>query len=245
MFGVVRPSRCARARTLSSVSTGAGNRTVNVAPQPSPSLCARTVPPCSSTRCRTIARPRPRPPIAARRPRALLAKAIEDVRQELRRDPDPVVGDDDVDRFELSRHGDADAAARLRELHRVRQQVPHHLLQPFGIGPDRPGERIERRVQPDLLRFGGRMDRLDRRHDHFGDAHAAHVEPQLAADDARAVEQIADEARLRLRVALDGLQRRLALLAAEPAVERACAPSPRWPSAACAARATRSSGTDP
>ncbi len=39
-----------------------GSITVNVAPFPSPSLVALTVPPWSSTRCRTIARPNPMPP---------------------------------------------------------------------------------------------------------------------------------------------------------------------------------------
>ncbi|KAG1314579.1 hypothetical protein G6F62_013902 [Rhizopus arrhizus] len=39
-----------------------GSRTVKVAPWPWPSLAAVTVPPCSSTSCCTIARPRPRPP---------------------------------------------------------------------------------------------------------------------------------------------------------------------------------------
>src|SRR4028119_827922 len=38
-----------------------GRRTVNVAPLFLPSLCASTVPPCSSTSSRTIERPRPRP----------------------------------------------------------------------------------------------------------------------------------------------------------------------------------------
>lgn len=39
-----------------------GSVTVNVAPRPSPALCAFTVPPWSSTRYRAIARPSPRPP---------------------------------------------------------------------------------------------------------------------------------------------------------------------------------------
>src|SRR5215475_12355800 len=38
-----------------------GNVTVNVAPWPSPSLLASIMPPWSSTRCRAMERPRPRP----------------------------------------------------------------------------------------------------------------------------------------------------------------------------------------
>src|SRR5262249_22738842 len=39
-----------------------GSDTVNVAPRPTPSLATVMVPPCSSTRWRVIARPRPSPP---------------------------------------------------------------------------------------------------------------------------------------------------------------------------------------
>lgn len=39
-----------------------GNRTVNVAPRPSPALSADTLPPWPSTTCLTIESPRPRPP---------------------------------------------------------------------------------------------------------------------------------------------------------------------------------------
>ncbi len=41
---------------------GRGRRTVNVEPRPRPGLSAVTLPPCSSTSRRTIARPMPRPP---------------------------------------------------------------------------------------------------------------------------------------------------------------------------------------
>ncbi len=68
-----RPSRRGSARRATTLSRGgagpsaelssrAGRRTVKVDPRPAPSLSARTVPPCSSTRWRTMASPRPRPP---------------------------------------------------------------------------------------------------------------------------------------------------------------------------------------
>ena len=50
-------------RLPSPLLTGtAGSATVKVEPFPSPSLSARTEPPCISTRCRTMERPRPSPP---------------------------------------------------------------------------------------------------------------------------------------------------------------------------------------
>src|SRR5688572_7144881 len=42
-------------------ASAAGSVTRNRAPRPSPSLCASIVPPCNSTRWRTIASPSPRP----------------------------------------------------------------------------------------------------------------------------------------------------------------------------------------
>ena len=50
-----------------------------------------TVPPCSSTRLRTIASPSPSPPCGSIDRLALLHEQIEDVRQHLRRDADAVV----------------------------------------------------------------------------------------------------------------------------------------------------------
>ena len=62
------PTAALALRRRGSAGTAAtGSVTVNVAPEPRPALSALTVPPCSSTRCRTIASPRPSPPCRARR----------------------------------------------------------------------------------------------------------------------------------------------------------------------------------
>lgn len=63
-----RTSESRRSRRLAVVSTRSvkgltGSVTMNVEPSPSPSLMARTVPPCISTRWRTIASPSPSPPV--------------------------------------------------------------------------------------------------------------------------------------------------------------------------------------
>ena len=78
-------------------TTASGIRSEKVAPCPSPGLVACTDPPCCSTRCLTIERPRPRP-FAVRVAEELgLPEAVEHVWQELGLDPDAGVGNGDLD----------------------------------------------------------------------------------------------------------------------------------------------------
>ena len=61
-----------RAKTCSYAFASAGKRTVNVAPCPgTPSLVAAICPPCISTMARTIASPKPVPPVARLRARSV------------------------------------------------------------------------------------------------------------------------------------------------------------------------------
>src|SRR5262249_44050838 len=109
-----------------------------------------------------------------------------------------------------------------RELDRVRDQVPHDLLQARRIAGDHPGLGVEHDLEPDLPRVGRRSHHLDRRLDHRGEVDGADLEPELAGHDARDVEEIVDELRLRLRVALDRLERAPRLLLVEsPATQHA------------------------
>ena len=132
-----------------------------------------------------------------------LLERLEDVGQRLA--PDPLAG-------VLHRHAhvgalalcaDPDAAPLGRELHRVRQQVPDDLLHPIGVGGDdqRVVHRLDRDGDPLALR--GRRHRLDRRRHCLGDLGRAQAQRQLAADDARDVEDVLDQRGLRPRVALD------------------------------------------
>ena len=61
---------------------------MNSLPLPGPSLRADTVPPCSSTRLRTSVSPSPRPPCDAVERLPLLHEQVEDARQQLGRDAD-------------------------------------------------------------------------------------------------------------------------------------------------------------
>src|SRR5438128_3708762 len=74
----------------------------------------------------------PEAAVRARARAVALAERLEDVRNELRRDPDARVGDDDLDARLGARETHAHAAARRRELDRVREQVPDDLLQTIG-----------------------------------------------------------------------------------------------------------------
>ena len=206
-----------------------GRRTVNVAPRPAPSLAASIVPPCSSTSWRTIDRPSPRPPCCARARRVGLAEALEDVRQERRLDADAGVADDErVDAAASRASATSTLAAGGRELHRVRQQVPDHLLQAIGIADD--GQRRSRpavsSVELPAPRPPGASTRPPRAT--IGrEVDGAQLEPQLAGDDARDVEQVFDQLRLRLRVALDDLERAIASLPGRQLRRRAAAASSR------------------
>ena len=77
------------------------------------------------------------------------------VRQELGRDPTPGVLDDDLEGISTTLHLDAHLAARWRELHRVREEVPHDLLQACCIAEDDPrGVHRHVELKPSCFRRG-------------------------------------------------------------------------------------------
>ncbi|HEX9919389.1 MAG TPA: hypothetical protein VGA87_09490, partial [Pyrinomonadaceae bacterium] len=79
------------------------------------------------------------------------------------------------------------------------------MLEAVAVARDGARLRVELRLQADGFRLRRGAQRIDHgRHDAC-EVNRAHVEAQLARDDARDVEQIIDEFILRLRVALDDL----------------------------------------
>ena len=136
-----------------------------------------------------------------------LAEAVEHVGQEIGGDALPGVLHDDDRRRGGALQPHLDASAARRELDGVRQQVPDHLLQAVGIRVHGPALRLQRGVEHDALALGGGTDGVQRGLDDGGRLHRAHVQAQLAGDDARDVQQVLDELALRACVALDGLQR--------------------------------------
>jgi hypothetical protein len=59
------------------------------------------------------------------------------MRQKVRLDAAARVGDHDLGVAGLPLQGDGDGPAAGSELHRVGQEIPHHLLEAVGISGDR------------------------------------------------------------------------------------------------------------
>src|SRR2546423_6622159 len=105
--------------------------------------------------------PNPQPAVGARRRAVRLAEAFEDERQELRADPPAVIADGHLDIGLDPLKPDFDAPALGRELDRVREQIPDHLLKPFVITGDRTCARVYNYLKAYVLGFGGVSDRID------------------------------------------------------------------------------------
>ena len=81
--------------------------------------------------------------------------------------------------------------------------------------------RLEVLDQPDAFGVGGGPDRIERRHDHGRQVHRFDLERQLARDDPRDVEDVFNETRLGLGVALNDLHRVIGFLFERPASQNA------------------------
>ena len=218
-----------------------------MAPDPSTRFAASTVPPCSSTRWRTIASPRPRPPCGRVLELSRLAEALEDVRQEVGRDAGPVVlhgqsraGVDALDahahpcpprgvnliafesRFQTtccSRSGVARERTRRRDRARSRRGSP---------SPPPPAARS--RARPRRRRPGPRRRSSSR------------SLPVMMRDTSR---MSSISCACSVRVAVDGVERLLRSAPGRAGPSAGCASSRRSRSAACAARARAWPGTRP
>ena len=150
----------------------------------------------------------PEPAEAARAGVFLLDEGLEDIAQHLRLDADARVGDLDEQRFFIfcrvaRAHGD-DAAGR-GEFHGVLEHVPENLLHAHDIGFDGMLWRgkVERDLDLPLLRFAAEgVASVTQR---GVGVEWMKIEAQLAAGDARDIEQIIDE----LRLECDGLANNL------------------------------------
>ena len=135
-----------------------------------------------------------------------LTECVEDVGEEA--SVDPLAGVDDLDAESMvPREADGRRAVSSAELDRVRNQVPHDLLQPVWIaGRDRGADRDLGRQRDVFGRCGGAYD-LHRGIDDVREIHRLNLDVQFSCDDPRDLEQIFDETRLRARVALDRFER--------------------------------------
>jgi hypothetical protein len=98
------------------------------------------------------------------------------VRQQLGGDTFARVRDGDLHVIAMLLECDVDLTLRRRELHGIRQEVPHHLAQTVRIGDERRQPAL-RLLDTDLHRFGlrRRRDRRNGRVDDVHDLHARHL----------------------------------------------------------------------
>ena len=136
-----------------------------------------------------------------------LPEALEDVWEEGGRDALARVAHRELDVRVGGRELHLDAPVLGRELDRVREEVPRHLLEALRVAPDRVDPRMDRLHDADVLGHGRGPHALDRRVDHVGEAYRLHLQAHLPADDARHLEQVVDQVRLRPGAALDRLER--------------------------------------
>src|SRR5439155_19359524 len=136
-----------------------------------------------------------------------LLEGLEDVRQELRLDPLALVADGDDGLAVDAREPQEDAAAPGGELDGVREEVPHDLLEASRLALDRLRSELGDALQPDLFRLGVGTHRVERR---LGDGRQIDrpgIEDELPGRDARHVQELLDQLRLRDRAPLDRLDR--------------------------------------
>ena len=144
--------------------------------------------------------------VAARGARVGLPEAFKDIRQKIAGDALPVVLHRQLHRSAGARQAHGDHPAFRGELDRVVDEVPEDLLQPIRVSFDARRRGIQRNVESDALRVGRRANRLDRRLHHRHQVDRAELEPQLARNDPRAIEDVFDELHLHFRISLDDLE---------------------------------------
>ena len=135
----------------------------------------------------------PQPAVAPGGGPILLPEALEDVGQEVRADPDPVVFHHHLHLGVDSAQANADHASPLGELHGVGEQAPEDLPQAIGVARDQAGRGLDLGFEPDLLGVGRGAQRVQDRGEHAGEVQRLHVQPQAARHDAGGVQHVGDE----------------------------------------------------
>ncbi len=139
----------------------AGRRTVNTV-RPG-TLSTVTAPPCAAATACTMASPSPVDPVARDRAESPRANRSEDVRQQLRRDPRPIVLHVDAHPRSAPLHACGDRRTGRRVVAGVAQQVDQHLLQPGRVRRHR--RRLVGQVEPPGVVHAGRAGVADGVHD--------------------------------------------------------------------------------
>jgi hypothetical protein len=94
-------------------------------------------------------------------PTGALAEPVEDKRHELRIDADAGITDYQFDLLVDPPACDVDSSPATGKLHGVRQQVPHHLLQPAGVGRHDVAWRVGMGMELQAFAIGRRTQGID------------------------------------------------------------------------------------
>ena len=149
------------------------------------------------------------PPRRSRRRRIGLTEAIEHVGQEFRCDALARVVHGNLHRSRLPRCLHLDAAARSGELDGVVQDVPEDLLHAPPVGLDARQRAVDPGPQLYALGARRRLHRLYRRRERRLEIERTQLEPHGSGRQLVHLEEILDQLRLDLRVALDDRHRLL------------------------------------
>ena len=156
-----------------------GNSTANIAPRPSPSLWACTIPPCASTSALTMERPSPSPPNLRLLPDSL-AESVEDVWKKIGSNPLAGVADLDADPGALAGQRDPDLPSLGCKLDRVDEQVPDDLPNSRRVAEGEAGGRVKVGVDAEGFLLCHRQHDLDGFGDHRRQLAGAHRQIELA-----------------------------------------------------------------
>src|SRR5688500_8432893 len=113
----------------------------------------------------------PEPAILFVRAAVALPEPIENERKEFFFDSRAAVTDRHFEMRVDVAERDADTAVSGHKLNRVRNQIPHNLLQSYWIAKHRSGAEIERNVHSELFCFCCRPQRFHRGVYHRGQIH--------------------------------------------------------------------------
>ena len=163
--------------------------------------------------------------VLPRRAAIALPASFEQMRRYLRIEADARVVDDEAQLIAFRPELNVDPPPAARELDGVGHEIPDHLLQPVGIDLNWADGGVERQSEHDVLGFGRRAQRLDRRFDDLLHRCRPWRDLKFARHDLRDIEQILDEPRLRPASALDGLNCAFRLCRVELAAREQARPS--------------------
>src|SRR5215813_1501030 len=91
-----------------------------------------------------------------------LPETLEDVRQKVSRNARSCVAHLDLHVNFILAEANVNRSSNRSKLRSIRQQVPHHLLQPIDVARDRFETFMKLRFDTDVLRFERRPDCIER-----------------------------------------------------------------------------------